>query len=169
MSIQIQANWEQTNPASADYIKNKPTLAAVATSGSYNDLTDKPSMAIDNELDASSSNAVSNSIVTSSLEKKANVFTEVATTLLAANWVGTTAPYSYTLTINGITSTSNQEFLPVNMSYFSNLSDYVDYIDALQGANIQDNGQSENTANLIACGEKPTIDLPIKVIMRGDA
>ena len=168
MSIQIQANWKQTDPASADYIKNKPTFAAVATSGSYNDLTDKPSMEIDTELDASSSNAVSNSIVTSSLNKKANLFTEVTTTLLAVNWVGIVAPYSYTLTINGITSTSNQEFLPVNMSYFSNLSDYVDYIEALQGTNIQDNGQSENTANLIVCGDKPEIDLPIKVIMRGD-
>ena len=88
MSIQIQANWKQTDPASADSIKNKPTFAAVATSGSYNDLTDKPSMEIDTELDASSSNAVSNSIVTS---------------------------------------------------------------------------------NLIACSDKPEIDLPIKVIMRGDA
>ena len=65
---QVQSDWNQTNSSEADYIKNKPTipaaqvqsdwtattgmgvilhkpsLASVATSGSYNDLTDKPSI-----------------------------------------------------------------------------------------------------------------------------
>ena len=65
---QIQADWNQDNTIAADYIKNKPTipaaqvqsdwnassgmgqilnkpnLATVATSGSYNDLTDKPTI-----------------------------------------------------------------------------------------------------------------------------
>ncbi len=35
-------DWEQKNPLKADYIKNKPNLSKVATSGSYNDLSDKP-------------------------------------------------------------------------------------------------------------------------------
>lgn len=45
---QIQSDWNQTNTSAKDYIKNKPTipsvpsLAAVATSGSYNDLSNKP-------------------------------------------------------------------------------------------------------------------------------
>ena len=38
-----QSDWNQTNTSEPDYIKNKPNLATVATSGSYNDLTDKPS------------------------------------------------------------------------------------------------------------------------------
>lgn len=65
---QIQSDWNQTNTQAKDYIKNKPnipaaqvqtdwnastgmgqilnkpSLATVATSGSYNDLTDKPSI-----------------------------------------------------------------------------------------------------------------------------
>lgn len=65
---QVQADWNQDNTGAADYIKNKPavpaaqvqtdwnavsgmgqilnkpTLATVATSGSYNDLTDKPTV-----------------------------------------------------------------------------------------------------------------------------
>lgn len=40
----VQPNWTQTNTSADDYIKNKPTLAAVATSGSYNDLADKPAI-----------------------------------------------------------------------------------------------------------------------------
>ena len=35
-------DWTQTDSTKADYIKNKPEFANVATSGSYNDLTDKP-------------------------------------------------------------------------------------------------------------------------------
>lgn len=41
---QQQADWAQTDSSAVDYIKNKPTLATVATTGSYNDLTDKPSI-----------------------------------------------------------------------------------------------------------------------------
>lgn len=40
----VQPDWSQTNATADDYIKNKPTLASVATSGSYNDLNDKPSI-----------------------------------------------------------------------------------------------------------------------------
>ena len=40
---QIQSDWTQTDNTSADYIKNKPTLADVATSGSYTDLDNIPS------------------------------------------------------------------------------------------------------------------------------
>lgn len=39
---QVQANWAETSTTNAAYIQNKPDLATVATSGSYNDLTDKP-------------------------------------------------------------------------------------------------------------------------------
>lgn len=45
---QVQADWNQTDDTQVDYIKNKPTLATVATSGNYNDLSDKP-LVIDTE------------------------------------------------------------------------------------------------------------------------
>ena len=38
----VQPDWEQDDPEAKDFIKNKPELADVATSGSYNDLVDKP-------------------------------------------------------------------------------------------------------------------------------
>ena len=62
---QVQANWDETDPDSAAYIQNKPTiptstsqltndsgfvtasdLATVATTGDYDDLTDKPDLSI---------------------------------------------------------------------------------------------------------------------------
>lgn len=40
----VQSNWNETNTSSDAYIKNKPNLSVVATSGSYNDLTNKPTI-----------------------------------------------------------------------------------------------------------------------------
>ena len=40
----VQSDWNVTNAASDAFIKNKPTLATVATSGSYDDLSDKPTI-----------------------------------------------------------------------------------------------------------------------------
>lgn len=39
---QVQSDWEQDDSEAKDFIKNKPDLADVATSGSYDDLEDKP-------------------------------------------------------------------------------------------------------------------------------
>ena len=41
---QVQSDWAETNTESVSYIKNKPTLSIVATSGSFNDLLDKPTI-----------------------------------------------------------------------------------------------------------------------------
>lgn len=40
----VQSDWNQTTTTADDYIKNKPTFTAVATSGSYSDLSGKPSV-----------------------------------------------------------------------------------------------------------------------------
>lgn len=42
--VNVQSDWNQTDNSQDDYIKNKPNLAAVATSGSYTDLSDKPTI-----------------------------------------------------------------------------------------------------------------------------
>ena len=41
---QEQSDWNEADSSKPDYIKNKPNLAEVATSGSYDDLSDKPSI-----------------------------------------------------------------------------------------------------------------------------
>lgn len=41
-SNQVQANWTEADTSSDAYIKNKPTLASVATSGDYSSLLNKP-------------------------------------------------------------------------------------------------------------------------------
>ena len=41
---QVQANWTETDTSDPSYIQNKPNLATVATSGDYDDLTNKPTI-----------------------------------------------------------------------------------------------------------------------------
>lgn len=40
---QVPSDWNETDTAAKGYIKNKPTLSTVATSGNYSDLTGRPS------------------------------------------------------------------------------------------------------------------------------
>lgn len=95
------------------------------------------------------------------LAAKADKPTTTTATLLASGWTGDSAPYSYNLSVTGVTTASNQEFLPA-------LGITTEQLEALQGANIQDDGQAEGTVTLKAFGTKPTIDLPIRIILRGD-
>ena len=60
--VQQQVNWNETDPTQVTYILNKPNLAAVATSGSYNDLTDKPDLS--NYLTSETDPTVSNATIT---------------------------------------------------------------------------------------------------------
>ena len=88
--------------------------------------------------------------------------TTVSATLSSSSWSGDSAPYTYTLAVTGVTTSSNQELLPA-------LNITEEQLTALQSANIQDGGQSADTIVLKAFGDKPTIDLPIRVILRGDS
>ena len=90
----------------------------------------------------------------------APISTITEATLAAASWSGGSAPYTYTLTVNGVTDTSTQEIV-----FATSIN--LEQLTAGQNANIQDGGQSANTIVLKAWGEKPTVDLPIRVIMRG--
>ena len=82
---------------------------------------------------------------------------EMDATLLASDWTGNSAPYSYTLYVYGVTMFSHQEFCP-------GLNITTAQLAALQAANIQDGGQGKNSVTLLAFGTKPTIDLPIRVL-----
>lgn len=91
------------------------------------------------------------------LDAKADKLITTEATLLASGWTGDSAPYSYTLSVTGVTANSHQEFLPA-------LDITAAQLTALQAANIQDGGQAEGTVTLKAFGTKPTIDLPIRVL-----
>ena len=85
----------------------------------------------------------------------------VTATLTAAGWTGSAAPYSQTILIAGVTATSANELLPG-----SGIT--ADQLKALQAANIQDGSQAAGSITVKAYGDKPTINLPVRIIVRGD-
>lgn len=87
--------------------------------------------------------------------------TMVSATITAAGWEGTSAPYTNTIAVDGVTATSTQEILPA-------LDVNEDQLEAMQGANLQDGGQAAGSITIKAFGKKPTIDLPVRIIKRGD-
>lgn len=87
--------------------------------------------------------------------------TIVSATLNSANWVGSTAPYSYELTVNGVTATSNQDITPAPTIT-------LEQLEAGSGAKIIYYSQDTNKIVLKALGEKPTVNIPISVYMRGN-
>lgn len=82
-------------------------------------------------------------------------------TLGLGSWEGSSAPYTCELIIDGVTDTSIQEILPA-------LDITKEQLEALQLANIVDGGQSKGYITLKAFGTKPTINIPIRVLLRGE-
>lgn len=93
---------------------------------------------------------------------KATISKTVPVTLLASGWIGSSAPYTYNLAVDGVTAFSNQEIIPA-----TNIT--RDQLINLQGTNMIDGGQSDGKIILKATKNKPTVDIPMRVILRGDA
>lgn len=83
-------------------------------------------------------------------------------TLSSDAWNGEETPYTITLAVVGVTSTSNQEILP-------GIDITAEELESMQNANIQDGGQATNSITLKAFGDKPEIDIPVRIILRGDS
>lgn len=86
--------------------------------------------------------------------------TTLSVTLASASWTGTAAPYTYTISNAAITATSTQELMPAT-------DITVDQLTALQNANIIDGGQAAGSMMLKAFGEKPSVDIPVRIIVKG--
>ena len=110
----IQPDWNETNVNSSSYILNKPTLAAVATSGDYTDLNNLPTTLSDftNDLSLSDFN---NDIISSwalASTKPTYSYSEITGTPTLAT-VATSGSYS---DLTG---------KPTNLSDFTNDSSFI--------------------------------------------
>lgn len=83
--------------------------------------------------------------------------------LLATSWVGTEAPFTYPITIQGMDADKNWE---VTNSVEPLMTESE--LTAFGEAKIIAGSQTTNTINLVAYGKKPTMDINILVIVRGD-
>ena len=92
---------------------------------------------------------------------KADKSTEYNMNLPAASWTGTTAPYSITLSVAKATATNNIDIIPQ--------ASELTAIEAWQGLGYMLGTQAAGSVTIQAWGDKPSVDIPIKVIVRGDA
>lgn len=77
---QIQSDWDEDDSSQVSYIQNKPSLAAVATSGSYADLSNKPTIpTVDQVYDSTSANAQSGAAVASAISGKQDTISDLET------------------------------------------------------------------------------------------
>lgn len=95
------------------------------------------------------------------IPEKASVSTWITSTLESVNWTGDQSPFSLTLQVEGVTADSNQEILPT-------VDITAEQLTAYQSANIQDGGQAAGSITLKAFGAKPEVDIPIRIMLRGD-
>lgn len=111
---------------------------------------------IDSEMSDTSENPVQNKTVKQYVDVHTTSVTK-SFTLSASSWSNGT----YTISDSLITATSNQEIIPaVGIS--------LDQLKALQKAMLIDGGQKAGSLTLKALGTVPTIDVPIRVIYRGE-
>lgn len=80
-----------------------------------------------------------------------------AVTLLAASW----SSGLYVVSLSDITATCPVEILPAQTITAAQLN-------ALQAANMQENAQAAGSITLKAFGTVPAINIPIRLIVRGD-
>lgn len=125
------------------------SLSDVATSGSYNDLNDKPTIpVVDSSLDTSSSNAIQNGVVATAINTKQNK--AIATTATLAS--GNTA---WTVTVNGVTANNIVLVAP-------NAAGYAQWVDH----RVRCSSQNTNTLGFTA-DTATTASITVNVVILG--
>lgn len=140
----------------ADYLAKKK--AGTLNANTYYNVIDEYDSV--NVINDSSVTANSTFSSTKSEKTYAKKSTLVNTTLTASKWTGSSALYSYVLSVSGVTSSNI-----VEIDYASNASSAA--IEAYQNAMLADGGQTTNQITIKAT-EKPTVDIPITIVIRND-
>lgn len=86
---QVQSDWTELDSSAASYIQNKPNLATVATSGSYNDLSNQPTIPSGNQLLPSATSADENKVLTVDANGDPEWATAQSVTQVQSDWTQT--------------------------------------------------------------------------------
>lgn len=140
----------------ADYLAKKKAGTLNANTY-YNVIDEYDSVNVINDSSVTTNSAFSSTKSEKTYAKKSAL---INTTLTASKWTGSSAPYTYVLPVSGAT-TSNI----VEINYASNASSQA--IEAYQNAMLADGGQTTNQITIKAT-EKPTVDIPITIVIRND-
>ena len=94
---------------------------------------------------------------TPDISGKANRYKSRSATLYYYSWNGSSAPYTYTISVNGVTSTNDVQVI-LNFTSPSVAT-------AWMNAAIVNGTQSTNSITLYAYGKKPASNIPITVLV----
>lgn len=153
----------QTATSEANRAKSEADRAAEIVGGDYATRTELET-GLAGKVDVVTGKGLStNDYTTAEKEKLANAAeksTLYERTLTAVGWSADTPP-TQTVSIPKGTATSVNELLPGCPITDEQLAAY-------QAANLQDGGQAAGSATYQCRGEMPTIDIPVRIIVRGD-
>lgn len=139
-----------------DKIKsNTDNITNIQLVDSKVDITDKNNKFEGTKLDAVL-DEIDNKILSNAKKSK-----KIDTILTSTSWAGEGTPYIYNLTVDGVTETN-----VVEITTKEDLS--AEQVECFIDSTITAAGQGMNTVTLKAWANKPSIDLPITVIVRGD-
>lgn len=168
--VNVQSDWNQTTTTADDYIKNKPSLATVATSGSYADLSGKPTIptvptnvsAFTNDAgyitgytetdpvySASAASGISSSDI-SNWNGKQSAIASTTVTISVANWNATT---TCTKSVSGVTASNSVIVTPAPAS----ITDW-------QSSGVYCSAQASGTLTF-TCSTTPTASITVNVLI----
>ena len=138
-------------------------LKKVAFTGSYNDLSDTPSLFSGKYEDLSGKpdlfsgdyNDLANKPTASDL----GIVSIQGAVTLSADWTGEGAPFTQTVAVPGVMPDS-----VVDIDVAGTVTS--EQLDAYIGARIVDGGQAAGSITLKVLGEKPTVAIPLRVVVR---
>ena len=142
--VNVQSDWNQSDNTKDDYIKNKPTLSTVATSGSYNDLSNKPTIP-----------TVNNATLT--IQKNGttvNTFTANASSNVTAN---ITVPTKTSDLTNDDNVVKDASYVHTDNNYTTTEKNKLSGIASGAEVNVQSNWNETNTSSDAYIQNKPTI------------
>ena len=116
----------------------------------YNVIDEYDSANVINDSSVTANSAFSSTKSEKTYAKKSTL---VNTTLTASKWTGSSAPYSYVLSVSGVTSSNIVE---------------IDYASNASSAAIEAYGGQTTNQITIKATEKPTVDIPITIVIRND-
>ncbi len=98
--------------------------------------------------------------IDTALGEKADNSVFVDGVLLASAWVGDSAPYSQSISVQGLTSERNG-----SISVSQNIT--AEQLEAVLSAVLSVSGQADGTLTIVANKGKPSVDIPVSIILLG--
>ena len=114
--VNVQSNWSETDTTADSYIQNKPQFASVATTGSYADLSNTPTIpVVDQTYDASSTNAqsgvaVAQALAGISVDEVPPVTSADDGKVLTADYTGSVGSYSWEAPQNQVPASTPADY-----------------------------------------------------------